>query len=120
MVEVRDICTFVVLLIASIQDHNQGEIYLPVLSGLVDFLYPCSYIFLILFLFTYRFYQQYIGGADILIFILLCTRYSLLFVFRIVFLSSLIALVHALLLKKKSVRFIPYIFVSFIISIGMR
>lgn len=93
----------IMLLIVSLNFLKKGNIFI---------LFSFSFLLLLI---AYRF-QNYIGGGDIKVFILL----SIIFKMRIIlimFLSSLIALMYCFLLKKKKVPFIPFIFISTIICL---
>lgn len=82
---------------------------------MVDFLYIEGYFFLALVIIFYKLVEKFIGGADLLIFGLLLTRYGLYAVSIILFYSSLIGVVFSLIKQKKELRFIPFILIGFII-----
>ena len=82
---------------------------------IVDFSFLSAYILLILIIIFYKYVEEYIGGADLLIFALLVSRYNYYDTFLIFFYASIIALFYAIIFNKKEVRFIPFIFISFFV-----
>lgn len=100
----------------SIQDIKKGEIQLRYLLLIVDFSYLYAYVGIIIILFFYRYVEKYIGGADLLIFCLLTSRYGIVCVSTIALYSSLLALIYCVIKKQNSIRFIPFILLGFIIS----
>ena len=112
---VANILSFIALFILAIYDIKTGEIRYPYLLMIVDFSFLSAYILLILIIIFYKYVEEYIGGADLLIFALLVSRYNYYDTFLIFFYASIIALFYAIILNKKEVRFIPFIFISFFI-----
>ncbi len=110
--------TILGLIILSIQDLKYGEIHYRYLLLIVGFSYKSAYIILVLILLLYKYVQDYIGGADLLIFVLLISKYGYYTTNLIVLVSSISALFYSLLRRKKKIRFIPFIFIATIIVIG--
>lgn len=110
--------TILGLIILSIQDLKYGEIHYRYLLLIVGFSYKSAYIILLLILLLYKYVQDYIGGADLLIFILLISKYGYYTTNLIVLISSICALFYSLLRRKKKIRFIPFILFATIIVIG--
>lgn len=81
---------------------------------MVDFLYLEGYILLILFVLIFKFINKYIGGADLLVFSFLVTRYGLYTSALCFFYASLFGLIFALVFRKDKIRFIPFILLGFI------
>lgn len=114
---VGDILTILALVILAIEDIKFGEIHYRYLLLMVDFLYLEGYIFLVTTIIFYRYVKKYIGGADLLIFGFIITRYGLYNLSYILFYAALLGLVYALIFKVKTLRFIPFILMGFIIFI---
>ncbi len=112
-----NLLTIIALLILSVQDIKYGEIHYRYLLMMVGFSYPSAYIILVLTLIFYKYLEDYIGGADLLIFCLLISRYSYIFTYRILFVSSLLALIYCLIFKKQRLKFIPFIFLAFLVCL---
>lgn len=102
----------------SVQDIKHGEIHYRYLLLIVDFSYPIAYLGIIMTFIFYKYIDQYIGGADILISLLLMSRYGLFYVSNLLLISSILALVYCLIFKVKKIKFIPFMFISFIIYQG--
>ncbi|NLC54637.1 MAG: hypothetical protein GX769_01985 [Erysipelothrix sp.] len=84
---------------------------------MVDFLYPLGYLLLLCVIMLYKFIDQLIGGADLLIFALLITRYGLYTTSLIAFYAAVIGLIYSVILKKGQIRFIPFILIGFLICL---
>lgn len=84
---------------------------------MVDFSYPLAYVFILFIVLFYRYIAKYIGGADLLIFALLYSRYGYESTLRIIMFSCIFALMYSLIKGKESIRFIPFILVSLIIYV---
>ena len=82
---------------------------------MVDFHFLMAYGLLAISLLLYRYVEDYIGGADILIFLLLYSRYGFLFLNQIMFLSAIFGIIYGAIKKKKEIRFIPFILMAFIV-----
>ncbi len=102
----------------SVQDIKYGEIHYRYLILIVDFSYPMAYLGILLTLILYKYIEDYVGGADILISLLLISRYGLYFVSNVLLIASFLALLYCLLFKVNKIKFIPFIFASFIIYQG--
>lgn len=81
---------------------------------MVDFLHINGYLILFISIVYYEYFKKYIGGADLLIFSLLITRYGFYNVSLILFYAAIIALIYSLLLRKEKLRFIPFILIGFL------
>lgn len=114
---VGDLLSFIALIILSIEDIKKGEIHYRYLILIVDFLYPEGYLLLVFFIFIYKKINIYIGGADLLIFCLLITRYGIYNASLIFFYAAAFALGYCLIKKKSKIKFIPFILLGFIILI---
>ena len=112
---VGNVLSIIALIILSIQDIKKGEIHYRYLVLMVDFYDLKGYLCLILTIVFYDLIKDYIGGADLLIFSLLMTRYGSYYVFLIFFYGALLGLIYCLILKKQQLRFIPFIFLGFLI-----
>ncbi len=112
---VGNLLSIVALIILSIQDIKKGEIHYRYLVLMVDFLHLQGYVFLILTIIFYDLIKDYIGGADLLIFSLLITRYGSYAVFLMMFYAAVFGLAYCLIFKKHQLRFIPFIFIGFLI-----
>ena len=120
-----DIIYFSAFHISFLSDMYTGEVYsIPLYSlifvSLVNFYKMPSYISLIFMILIYIYrktpkMQFYFGEGDLWILLSLSMMYSHL-VFYILFYSSLIALLYALILRKKEVYFIPFIYIALFIS----
>ncbi len=109
--------TLLALIILSLQDIKSGEIHYRYLLLMVDFLYPLGYLLLLCVIMLYKFIDQLIGGADLLIFALLITRYGLYTTSLIAFYAAVIGLIYSVILKKGQIRFIPFILIGFLICL---
>ena len=103
------------LFLLSVLDIKHGEIRYPYLLLMVDFSYLYAYIILILIIVLYKYVQDYIGGADLLIYAFLCSRYGYYDTSLIYFYGALFAFIYALIFKKSIIKFIPFIFIGFIV-----
>lgn len=103
----------------AIQDIKSGEIHQLSLLLLMDFQYYQAYLLLILFVFLYFYVRDYIGDGDLLIFILLTTRYGLVIVFQIMLISSIITLIYMKYQRTTQVRYIPFILMGYLINLIM-
>lgn len=120
-----DIVFISVLNINFLTDMHTGEVYnfplyLLVFISFIRFYENPSYISLIFMIFIYIYkktpkMQFYFGEGDLWILLSLSMMYRSL-VFYILFYSSLIALLYALVLKRKEVYFIPFIYIGLFIS----
>lgn len=72
------------------------------------------------FIVIYKYIEKYIGGADLLIFALLMTRYGFYISIEIIFYASVIAYIYALVLKIKTLKFIPFIFIGYILKVVIK
>lgn len=111
---VANILSIVGLLILALLDFRNGEIRYRYLLLMVDFSYLSAYLLLFLFIVYYKYIDKYIGGADLIIFALLVSRYGYYASFLIYFYSSIIGLIYACIFKLHKLRFIPFIFMGFI------
>lgn len=82
---------------------------------MVDFLYLEGYIFLSIVIIFYKYFEKYIGGADLLIFGLIISRYGIYNLSLILFYAAVIGLSYCYIFKKKTIRFIPFIFIGFLL-----
>lgn len=120
-----DILYFSALHISFLSDMYTGEVYsIPLYSlifiSLINFYKMPSYISLIFMILIYIYkktpkMQFYFGEGDLWILLSLSMMYSNL-VFYTLFYSSVIALLYALILRKKEVYFIPFIYIALFIS----
>lgn len=120
-----DIIFIGVLNVSFLTDMYTGEVYnvpLYLLVGisLIRFYENPTYISFLFMIFIYVYrktpkIQFYFGEGDLWILLSLSMMYSHL-VFYILFYSSLIALLYALVLKRKEVYFIPFIYMGLFIS----
>ncbi len=111
---VGNILSIVGLSILSIQDIKKGEIHYRYLLLMVDFQYLEGFIFIITSITFYKYVQNYIGGADLLIFGLLITRYGLYVSINIIFYAAFFGFIYSLIKKVTVLRFIPFIFIGFL------
>ena len=111
---VGDILTIISLVILSIQDIKFGEIHYRYLLLIVGFSHLEGYLLIIIFIVFYSIVENLIGGADLLIFGCLITKYGLYNMSVIVFYASLFGLIYAIALKKNKLRFIPFILFGFL------
>lgn len=112
---VGNILSIIGLSILSIQDIKRGEIHYRYLLLMVDFQYLEGFFLIIIFITFYKYVQNYIGGADLLIFGLLITRYGLYISINIIFYAAFFGLLYSIIKKVSVLRFIPFIFIGFLI-----
>ena len=112
---VGNLLTLIALVILSLQDIKTGEIHYRYLLLMVDFLHLEGYILIITSIIFYKYVQKYIGGADLLIFGLLITRYGIYNVSLTLFYAAILGLLYAVVRKQSELRFIPFILIGFII-----
>ena len=112
---VGNILSIIGLSILSIQDIKRGEIHYRYLLLMVDFQYLEGFFLIIIFITFYKYVQNYIGGADLLIFGLLITRYGLYISINIIFYAAFFGLIYSLIKKVSKLKFIPFIFIGFLI-----
>lgn len=111
---VTDVLTLLGLTICAWEDFREGEIHYRWLLLIVDFHFPEAYLCCIVFFLSYHLYEKYIGGADVIILLLLLSRYGLSFVMELLFLSSALALLYVIIRGKRSIRFIPFMLLGFL------
>ena len=104
------------MLICAYEDYKLGEIHYRWLIMMVDFRFLLAYPFLLMSVLFYRYIEKFIGGADIIIFILLYSRYGLLTVSKILLIASMLALIYSYVKRKKEIRFIPFILLGYILE----
>lgn len=113
---VNDLLTLIGLSILAYEDYKYGEIHYRYLILLVGFSYPIGLMMILVVVVFYKYVSHLIGGADLLIFCLLYSSYGIK-INLMVLISASLALSYCLIFKKRQVRFVPYILVSFIICI---
>lgn len=101
----------------SIEDLIKGEIHYPWLFMLLDFRFFLGYFCLLFVILLYPLIKDKIGGADLLIFSLLATRYCFQRINQIILIASLVALFWGWIFKQQRLKFIPFIFFGFIVTI---
>lgn len=94
-----------------------GEIHYRYLLLLVDFSYPIAYVFIIFIIKFYRFIENSIGGADLLIFALLFSRYGIAINLILIY-SCIIGIIYCLIKQERRIKFIPFILVATLIYLG--
>jgi len=103
----------------TLQDIKSGEIHQYNLLLLMDFKYYHAYLALIFLIPFYPYIKEYIGDGDLIIFVLLASRYGLNDVFCIILISSIIALAYLKYYKLEKIRYIPFIFMGYLIKLIM-
>lgn len=114
---VSDTLTLLGLSILAGEDVLKGEIHYRYLLLLVGFSFPQAYICMFGLIVFYPYISAYIGGADLLIFCLLFSKYGLS-ILNIISLSCIFGLLYCLMLRKKKLRFIPCILFATCIILG--
>lgn len=114
---VGDYLTILGLSILAYEDIMYGEIHYRYLLLLVGFSYPIAYVFIIIVIKFYKNVSHLIGGADLLIFCLLISRYGLAVNMMLIY-SCIFGIIYCLVSKNKQIKFIPFILISVIIYLG--
>ncbi|MDR1795310.1 MAG: hypothetical protein LBR25_07950 [Erysipelotrichaceae bacterium] len=96
----------------AVQDYLKGEIQLWWLVFLASFRHLWPYGLLLVLVLVYPLLAKWIGGADLWVLTLLLTRYSLYQVSLMLLVSSALGILWCLLLHKKSLRFLPFLFLA--------
>ena len=86
---------------------------------MVDFKFPLAYPFIIMIILLYRYIENIIGGADLVIFLLLYSRYGFIIANKVLFIAALAGFFYSIVKQKKKIRFIPFIFIGFLFVIGI-
>ncbi len=120
MGQIRDILTFLSLMALGAEDARYGEVHLSYLIGLFDVRHFWPYVLLGVLLLTHTLWESKIGGADILTFTALFSRYSFLEVNQMILFACLLAIAYSALKKRREVRFLPFLFCGFLFSTVMR
>lgn len=115
---VDNLIVIIGLIILALEDIRYGEIHYRYLLLIVGFSYLSGYILMLICIILYDRMSKYIGGADLLIFCLLITKYGYNAISYIVLVASSLALLYSLVLKKKQIRFIPFILIGTLTYLG--
>lgn len=116
----REVLIILVLIICSVADLKKGEIEFYWLLPMIGIRFLEAYFFLFLFILFYSKIEDYIGGADVIIFLLLYSNYGRETILLMISISSLLGISYMILFKKRKMRFIPCILISFLSFLVIR